>query len=753
MLIFQSHSWLKCLKHECILLSCSLSNHVRISHDRIPINCWCCCFFSDKEPRTESLTVFKREEQSYYVFQQILETFFTDVPQSTVRRWLRNLGKFTVRTNSFERQHFNRLGLLPYRYLIHENDLRQLVEYSKNRRKYTKRKSNQICSPSSPAVSDTVSNIVPQELVERLLCDEMPRSNVSVSNSSSDDTANNAGLSEPVVVASSQTAGDDAMSNEIPTSHSVQTCTGSDDDDDDVEPQCRACSPEIPRPKKIQCLKDADTPSELRTELVNLYDFYTSNVNPLRSCSAFSASTMRKFKERVGCFLNFCRVSYPQRTLVLSLVDDVDIIQAYTNYQLEERKLNITTVVRTITALINLAKYVHRASDDLDTCVELVRLKNVQRQLSQKQHAYNLASKAGLCDNNGTSSFVFQHVLDTIKSLKEKVDGRMNSPQHTRLLHDFVMISLYITSMCGRSKELRTLELFSESVEGREFRFDWQRKCNVFVVSADGNKFTLYENDFKNLRSHGPSKFELNDSMWLIPYLKEYIGKRSSLLRGEYHPFMFMTVTGLAFTSPSFTGYLGDLFQREVNVRAGTTKLRHALVTYVLSLPQAESLRLRESLAVLMRHSLRHQQVTYCDISRQDKTSLSRDLVNKTVEQVATETVTEPDVRSSIKEDSRPCEEVSVGDMVALLDSVSTCAENAVIFVGRVLKIRDNDALLMEFSRVEGSETLYRSVVDSSWWDNLDSLIYPIDIVFDSKRQAYELRSTAADIFHAVHNI
>jgi hypothetical protein len=40
---------------------------------------------------------------------------------------------------------------------------------------------------------------------------------------------------------------------------------------------------------------------------------------------------------------------------------------------------------------------------------------------------------------------------------------------------------------------------------------------------------------------------------------------------------MFMTVTGLAFTS-SFTLYLGDLFEGEVHVRAGTTRLRHALV-------------------------------------------------------------------------------------------------------------------------------------------------------------------------------
>lgn len=199
---------------------------------------------------------------------------------------------------------------------------------------------------------------------------------------------------------------------------------------------------------------------------------------------------------------------------------------------------------------------------------------------------------------------------------------------------------------------------------------------------------------------------------------------------------------------------MGYLFKREVHIQAGTTKLRHALVTHVLSLPESESLRLRESLAVLMRHSLKHQQVTYCDISRQDRTWLSRDLLNRSIgeaSEIASEssTVATPD-RSRRSCVQRPCGEVSVGDMVALLDSVSTCAENASVLVGRVMKINGDDVLIMEFGKVEGSETLYRAVVDSSWWEKLDSVIYPIDIVYDSKKEAYELRSSVAEIYRVV---
>jgi hypothetical protein len=106
----------------------------------------------------------------------------------------------------------------------------------------------------------------------------------------------------------------------------------------------------------------------LQLEIDGLSDFYTLMVNPLRTCSAFSASTMRKFLERVKCFLNFCRIKYPERKLDFTFVNDVDVVQAYITYQLDFRQLNISTVVRTITALINLAKYIHRASEDIDSC-------------------------------------------------------------------------------------------------------------------------------------------------------------------------------------------------------------------------------------------------------------------------------------------------------------------------------------------------------------------------------------------------
>ena len=373
----------------------------------------------------------------------------------------------------------------------------------------------------------------------------------------------------------------------------------------------------------------------------------------------------------------------------------------------------------------------------------LVCLKNVQRQLSERQHRYQLAVKAGLCDDK-TPSFMLQHILYTIKSLKDKVDCSKGKPGHIRMLHDFLMIALYVTSICGRSKELRTLEFFHESLEGKEFQFDWKRRCNVFVVSADEKHFTLYENYLKSVKSRGLSKFEMDSSMWLIPYMKEYVCKRQNLLSGKSHSFMFMTVTGLPFSSSSFTSYLSGLFEKEVSIRAGTTKLRHALVTHVLSLPEAESLRLRESLAELMRHSLKHQQQTYCDISCQERALLSRSLVNESVEKTV-----EEGSGVSVNRSSEKCErrsDIAVGDIVALLDSVSTSAGNASIFVGRVVKVRGDEAQLIEFRCVNSAKKLYRPVVDSSWWESLNALVYPVDIVYDRENELYELPWSPSEV-------
>ena len=98
-------------------------------------------------------------------------------------------------------------------------------------------------------------------------------------------------------------------------------------------------------------------------------------------------------------------------------------------------------------------------------------------------------------------------------------------------------------------------------------------------------------------------------------------------------------------------------------------------------------------------------------------------------------------------------DDVNVVDIVALLDAASSCPEDASIFVGRIIKVREFEAQLMELGYVDESKSLYRAVAGSSWWESLDALIHPIDIVYDRSNQLYELHSSPADIFRVVRSV
>ena len=74
---------------------------------------------------------------------------------------------------------------------------------------------------------------------------------------------------------------------------------------------------------------------------------------------------IEKFIERISCFLNYCRVTWPEKVLCFNVFDDFNVVQSYVRYIREEKAFAISTVVRIMTALINLGKYVHRRCSDM----------------------------------------------------------------------------------------------------------------------------------------------------------------------------------------------------------------------------------------------------------------------------------------------------------------------------------------------------------------------------------------------------
>ena len=604
----------------------------------------------------------------------------------------------------------------------------------------------------------------------------------SVKNNSSNESISNAELSTSTAVENvdfNENSNVPELSAILPNSPNSPLSEVGESSSSNIELTSFSTDNAVKKPlsSKVTCLPDEYVSDDLRQSLDDLKNFVTVTVNLLRRCNKFRESTLNKLMERVSCFLNFCRIRLGgNEQLNLNVINNFELVQEYIDYQLNDRKLNISTVVRCLTALINLANFVHRMCTYVNSCVELTRLRDVQRHLSVEQREKDVAVKAGLHGDENRSRFMYSHILKTVRNLREKVEedqGCSDGEKYVRTLHDFVLICVYLTSMCGRSKELYSLQLFDERKKGSPFQFDFRIDCNVLVYHRDQRTITIYENDFKTVRTHGPSKFVIDQSMWILFYLKKYIALRESLLRGKLHKYLFLSLStsGRSFTSSSFSNYLAGLFQREVNVRAVTNKMRHAMVTYVMSLPESESLKLQESLASLMRHSLKHQQQTYCDISRQDQTSLSRDLLNKSVEVAANPVVEEKEEEhsngliggggvpsfgdsSTSKSSLISWQQHSpaVGDVVALVDGSSTCYDDAAIFLAVIRFSKDeSEALLMEFREIAGEQSLYHAVVDSSWCESTDSLIFPVDVVWDRKRRAYELRSSVADIYGTVN--
>jgi hypothetical protein len=92
------------------------------------------------------------------------------------------------------------------------------------------------------------------------------------------------------------------------------------------------------------------------------------------------------------------------------------------------------------------------------------------------------------------------------------------------------------------------------------------------------------------------------------------------------------------------------------------------------------------------------------------------------------------------------------GDIVALLDGASTKA-NITFFLAKVARLNEDrsEAHLIHLDIIEGTDNLYRLRPGKIWTENIDALIFPLDVVYDSSEKGYELRTSAEDIYKCVH--
>jgi len=507
-----------------------------------------------------------------------------------------------------------------------------------------------------------------------------------------------------------------------------------------------------PSPKRSAYrLSKEEAGDMVNQDVLNLRKFYIVELNAERNGPPFAQATVEKSIERMYCFLYFCKHIKKVGVLSLDLFNNNAIISEYVDYLSKVRKLMPNTINAHLTAIINVIKYNFREDwSAVNTSKAIMSCRAFQRQLSRQARMIAKRSKEGLCMKKRSQEFYFNHILDTLRNLRSKIFETAGI-QKARHLHDFVMLATYLRVNPGRSKEIRTLQVF---VETEENQFD---AClflqeNVIVFKAD-TTVCLIENDFKTVQSTGPRNFDLSEDRELLYYLHEYNSARPALLHAKSHAHFFLNNSGDPFkTSSSLCKYLGNLFEREVSIRVSTNALRHSIVTYFTTLDESKDVNVRESLATLMKHSVRYQQDTYNDATSQRKTQTGRELLRT---KLAPEIFGKVDVIDLENEpklgDSNVVLRPHVGDICALLDPAAT-ADNICFFLAKVARFTSDqrEAHLMHLAPLQGSETLFRLVPGKVWKEGVDSLLYPIDVLYNESEQAYELRTRPVDIYRMV---
>ncbi len=378
--------------------------------------------------------------------------------------------------------------------------------------------------------------------------------------------------------------------SEVPLSSS-SSCVATIEVDKPTE--ITAGTPSTHRSRKRTQLSFHECSDNLKGQINELLNFYQRTLNPNRQGPAFAKATLDKMKERAMCFLFYCKNDRKIEQLSLDLFNNIQLFTEYLEHLKDVRKLKPSTLVATITAAINVVKFNLSNSDtNPSSSPQIQSYQSFQRQFQRESTMLAKRSKEGLTSKS-TQQFYFAHVLETLRSIRDRY-FESNGLNKSRHLHDFVLLATFVRGIPGRSRELRTMRLFDEHEKNQLFEYEKTDSGNFIVFQRD-ERVVILQLDFKTSKTCGPTKIDVSDDDCLVYYLKLYLKIRSSLLCGQSHDFFFCNKRGLPFdSSASIAKYLGDIFQREVSIRASTTALRHSIVTYFSSLDESKDISMRK---------------------------------------------------------------------------------------------------------------------------------------------------------------
>eukprot|EP00731_Ephydatia_muelleri_P033649 Em0034g31a len=351
---------------------------------------------------------------------------------------------------------------------------------------------------------------------------------------------------------------------------------------------------------------------------------------------------------------------------------------------------------------------------------------------------------------------IWKEILDVLKLQRELYESAGSTFAKAWESQKFTVLLMYCAIPPARGREYRELR-FTFTEEDLQLWEPDSTQSNWLLLSGNHSRGLLYVGAHKTYRHIGVQRIELSadgSTNVLLEQLVAFVCRdRPALLQGRTpQDFLFLNHEGHPYaTSDSWTKYIQSIFLQHKDVSISTNTIRASYVTHLLSGDDGVPEHVLVQAARAMRHSRKEQCRTYDKRTSSDKVAFAVDLSATQASSalgIAAGPSTSSRKASKIKKSKLP---PSVGDIVALAEDAST-REHPVILLGKVLRIYPDsrEVLLAHLKQVEKSRKSrpdYKITAGrDAWVEGFDSLVFPIDIAYDTARGVYSLRTPVRDI-------
>lgn len=308
-----------------------------------------------------------------------------------------------------------------------------------------------------------------------------------------------------------------------------------------------------------------------------------------------------------------------------------------------------------------------------------------------------------------------------------------DSMQHFELM---ILVFFYlIACLCpARGLEYRLLEILEErpaaSYSGNGV-YPWE------------GTFILRTALFKNRKFVGVTEHKFPSSYPdLITFYRKYISKsRKKLLKGEHHSYVFVNSNGHPFrSSGGFTKFQNRIFLKRLEIsKVATNALRIGFVEWFLEEVKGEDReQVLDSLASTMRHTRRAQK-TYDKRTSIEKKQKGIAYASELLAKFSA-AESEDSTPESEHENAEPADAPVVGSLVA---SCSTTQKPFLVWFGLIERVRQSEVKGKWLKKTTGNRYV---VTEEALEEHVDSLVWPIQSRFCSKKQEYQIITTLTSI-------